>query len=63
MNGIIHNCSHGDDGSAFPPTEDEMMLKVFLYLDKLIGLVRPKRLLFLALDGAWSEQHHRSLLS
>jgi hypothetical protein len=57
MNGIIHNCSHSDDGSAFPLTENEMMLKVFLYLDKLVGLVRPKKLLYLALDGKLSHIH------
>jgi len=51
MNGIIHNCARRSDGSAFPQTESETMLKVFLYLDKIVGLIKPKRLLYLALDG------------
>eukprot|EP01102_Stenamoeba_stenopodia_P006731 TRINITY_DN1874_c0_g1_i1.p1 TRINITY_DN1874_c0_g1~~TRINITY_DN1874_c0_g1_i1.p1 ORF type:complete len:1506 (-),score=344.16 TRINITY_DN1874_c0_g1_i1:134-4651(-) len=51
MNGIIHNCARRSDGSAFPQTESETMLKIFLYLDKIVGLIKPKRLLYLALDG------------
>eukprot|EP00955_Chlamydomonas_euryale_P082063 363665-Chlamydomonas_euryale.AAC.2 len=33
-------------------TEDEMILKVFNYLEKLVQLVKPKKLLFMAIDGA-----------
>ena len=50
MNGIIHNCTHGNDPNR-KPTETEMLLKIFDYLDKLVHLVQPQRLLFLAIDG------------
>ena len=50
MNGIIHNCTHGNDPKR-KPTETEMLLKIFDYLDKLVHLVQPQKLLFLAIDG------------
>jgi hypothetical protein len=50
MNGIIHNCTHGNDPNM-KLTEDEMILRIFAYLDKLIQLVRPKKLVFMAIDG------------
>lgn len=50
MNGIIHNCTHGNDpGTKF--TEEEMVVKIFTYLDKLFQVVKPQRLLFMAIDG------------
>ena len=53
MNGIIHNCTHGNDPKR-KPTETEMLLKIFDYLDKLVHIVQPQKLLFLAIDGAHS---------
>ena len=50
MNGIIHNCTHGNDPST-RLTEAEMVLRVFQYLDKLFSIVRPRKLLFMAIDG------------
>lgn len=35
MNGIIHNCTHGNDPSS-KLTETEMILRIFNYLDKLV---------------------------
>jgi hypothetical protein len=52
MNGIIHNCTHGNDPNQ-KLTEEEMILRIFAYLDKLIQLVRPKKLVFMAIDGEW----------
>lgn len=50
MNGIIHNCTHGNDpGSKL--TEEEMVLRIFQYLDKLFSIVQPQKLLFMAVDG------------
>eukprot|EP00227_Mantoniella_beaufortii_P001303 CAMPEP_0197618544 /NCGR_PEP_ID=MMETSP1326-20131121/61589_1 /TAXON_ID=1155430 /ORGANISM="Genus nov. species nov., Strain RCC2288" /LENGTH=324 /DNA_ID=CAMNT_0043187443 /DNA_START=325 /DNA_END=1297 /DNA_ORIENTATION=- len=52
MNGVIHNCSHGagtDINTRM--TEDEMMTKVFAYLDHIFCMVRPRRLLYMAIDG------------
>jgi 5'-3' exonuclease len=67
MNGIVHNCTHaeapavqtgsGDSKSpapAGPPkplTESQVFTKIFKYIDKLFQMVRPKKLLFMAIDG------------
>jgi hypothetical protein len=51
MNGIIHNCTHAND-PTLRLTETEMVLRIFMYLDKLIHITKPKKLVFLAIDGA-----------
>lgn len=53
MNGIIHNCTHANDPNL-KLTETEMVLRIFNYLDKLIQIMKPKQLVFLAIDGAWT---------
>jgi len=50
MNGIVHNCTHPDEKPA-PETEDEMMLEIFLYIDRIVCMIRPRKVLFLAIDG------------
>jgi 5'-3' exoribonuclease 2 len=50
MNGLIHPCSHPEDREA-PLTEADMYLNVTKYVDRLFAAVRPRRLLFLAIDG------------
>lgn len=48
MNGIIHPCTHPEDGLA-PPTEDAMLVQICKYVDVLVSIVRPQKLLFLAI--------------
>ncbi|KAK9865531.1 hypothetical protein WJX84_008983 [Apatococcus fuscideae] len=50
MNGIFHNCTHGNDPGR-KLTEEEMVLRIFNYLEKLFELVKPKKLMFMAIDG------------
>ena len=50
MNGIIHPCTHPEDGEA-PKTEEEMCIKVMHYVDRLVAAVRPRRLLYLAIKS------------
>ena len=50
MNGIIHNCTHANQTNV-KGTEEEMMVKVFDYLDKLVQMVKPQKVLFMAIDG------------
>lgn len=51
MNGIVHPCSHPEDRPA-PETEEEMMLEVFRYTDRVVNMVRPRKLLMIAV-GMW----------
>lgn len=56
MNGIIHNCTHANDPNL-KLTETEMVVRIFTYLDKLIHIMKPQKLVFMAIDGepaAWT---------
>ncbi|KAI0238817.1 5'-3' exoribonuclease 2, partial [Massospora cicadina] len=50
MNGIVHPCCHPEDKPA-PETEEDMMLEIYSYLDRIICMIRPRKLLYLAIDG------------
>ena len=50
MNGIIHPCSHPENGPQ-PQSEAEMYINVCHYVDRLFRAVRPRKLLYLAIDG------------
>jgi 5'-3' exoribonuclease 2 len=50
MNGIVHPCSHPDDRPP-PANEEEMMLAVFEYTERVVNMVRPRKLLMIAVDG------------
>lgn len=50
MNGIVHPCSHPEDRPA-PKDEEEMMLEIFRYTDRVVNMVRPRKLLLIAVDG------------
>lgn len=59
MNGIIHNCTHGNTPGQ-KLTEAEMVAKIFTYLDKLFQVVKPQKLLFMAIDGMYNVAALRS---
>jgi 5'-3' exoribonuclease 2 len=50
MNGIVHPCSHPEDRPP-PANEEEMMIAVFEYTERVVNMVRPRKLLMIAVDG------------
>ncbi|CAG9538790.1 unnamed protein product [Cercopithifilaria johnstoni] len=52
MNGIIHGCSHPDDEDvSFRISEMEIFRDIFSYIDFLFGIIKPKKVFFMAIDG------------
>ena len=50
MNGIFHNCSHGTNTpSGISITQ--MYSEIFKYICHIVSLVKPKKLLYMAVDG------------
>ena len=47
MNGIVHPCSHPEDRPP-PSNENEMMLAIFEYTNRVLNMCRPRKLLMIA---------------
>ena len=45
-----------------PKNEDEMMILIFEYIDRIISCVRPRRLIYMAIDGVVSVCHASDLV-
>ncbi|KAF8631268.1 hypothetical protein AX15_002594 [Amanita polypyramis BW_CC] len=50
MNGIVHPCTH-PEGKPAPETEEDMMVEIFKYTERVVNMIRPRKLLFMAIDG------------
>lgn len=50
MNGIIHPCCHNEYNET-PDTEEGMFQAIFSYIDRVFNMVRPRKLLYFAIDG------------
>ncbi|KAJ7276141.1 XRN 5'-3' exonuclease N-terminus-domain-containing protein [Mycena haematopus] len=46
----VHPCTH-PEGRPAPETEEEMMLEIFKYTERVVNMIRPRKLLFMAIDG------------
>lgn len=52
MNGIIHACSHPNDGDVqFRIAEETIFKNIFHYIETLFNMIRPQKLFFMAVDG------------
>ncbi|KAF5282795.1 hypothetical protein FQR65_LT02792 [Abscondita terminalis] len=52
MNGIIHMCSHPDDGDPhFRISEEKIVTDIFHYIEVLFRMIKPRKLFFMAVDG------------
>ncbi|VDD92658.1 unnamed protein product [Enterobius vermicularis] len=52
MNGIIHGCSHPNDEDVFfRISEEEIFRDIFHYIETLFGIICPKKVFFMAVDG------------
>lgn len=55
MNGIIHNCTHANDDDGMGVMDEErMMIKIMGYIDILMRIMKPRKLLYMAIDGTAS---------
>lgn len=51
MNSILHNCTHKNDDVTFQLSESEMYVAIFAYIEHLFGIIKPKKLFYMAIDG------------
>ncbi len=51
MNGIIHTATHNNAESIIEVNEEEMFGRIFTYTERLFKMVKPKNMMFLAIDG------------
>lgn len=50
MNGLIHPCTHPTDRPA-PESEEEMIMEVLRYTERLLLMAKPRNLIYMAIDG------------
>jgi 5'-3' exoribonuclease 2 len=48
MNGIVHPCTH-PEGRDAPETEEEMMVEIFKYTERVVNMARPRKVLMMAI--------------
>ena len=58
MNGIVHPCTH-PEGKPAPETEEEMMVEIFSYTERVVNMARPRKVLMMAI-GQSRNRHNDS---
>jgi 5'-3' exonuclease len=52
MNGIIHRCTHPNETMISESlSKKDMFLNIFKYIDEIIHIVCPTKIIYLAIDG------------
>ena len=56
LNGIVHNCIHGNDAKLHERVSklvdfDEVWTNIMKAIDEIVHTVKPQKILFLAVDG------------
>ena len=56
MNGIVHNCIHGNDKDKHERVSqledfEEVWVNIMKAIDELVHTVKPIKILFMAIDG------------
>lgn len=51
LNGSIHNATHGDGGVSKRLSDHDVMLALVNGIDEMIKLVKPRKLVYIAVDG------------
>ncbi len=56
LNGIVHNCIHGNDAKLHERVSklenfEEVWVNIMKAIDEIVHIMKPKKLLFLAVDG------------
>jgi len=52
MNGIIHPCARPQQNGGAPVgSEQEIFDNIYAYTDKILKIVKPQKVLYLAIDG------------
>jgi 5'-3' exoribonuclease 1 len=51
MNGLIHTATHGNEGVSKKLDEKDLMLTMFASIDFMVKTIKPRKLLYMAIDG------------
>lgn len=56
MNGIVHNCIHGNDSKRHERVSkledfEEVWINIMKAIDEIVHSIKPRKILFMAVDG------------
>ncbi|KAJ3437120.1 5'-3' exoribonuclease [Anaeramoeba flamelloides] len=51
LNGMVHPAFHPDDKSETPTSVSQVFTRLFSMIDEVFNVIRPRKLLYIAIDG------------